>query len=220
MAGKAKATLRPGRRGEPEQTAAAILKAALHEFSAEGVAGARTDAIARAAGVNKALLYYYFKDKEALYGAVIDNVFSGLRERVLEVLSVDAPPQERLRAYAGAHFDFAAGSTDFARILQHELMRSGRTKSPHLKHIATSYFRPMYGKLSEVFREGIESGEFREVDVRGFVICMTGCIVHYFHSIPFAVSMGNSDPLSAENLAAQKATVLDFITHAVMKKKP
>ena len=48
------------------------------EFSREGVAGARTDAIARAAGVNKALLYYYFKDKETLYGAVLDQVFGGL----------------------------------------------------------------------------------------------------------------------------------------------
>ncbi|HLX75931.1 MAG TPA: helix-turn-helix domain-containing protein, partial [Terriglobales bacterium] len=61
---------RLGSRGRPEQTRAAILKAAMAEFAQEGVAGARTDAIARAARVNKALLYYYFKDKEALYGAV------------------------------------------------------------------------------------------------------------------------------------------------------
>ena len=46
----------------------AILQAAITEFSREGVAGARTDAIARAAKVNKALLYYYFEDKESLYG--------------------------------------------------------------------------------------------------------------------------------------------------------
>lgn len=52
-----------GSRGEPEKTRAAILNAALVEFAHEGVAGARTDEIARNAGVNKALLYYYFKDK-------------------------------------------------------------------------------------------------------------------------------------------------------------
>ncbi len=54
----------------------------MREFSREGVAGARTDAIARAAGVNKALLYYYFKDKETLYGAVLDHVFGGLRDSI------------------------------------------------------------------------------------------------------------------------------------------
>ena len=47
-------------------------------FRREGMAGARTDAIARAGGVNKALLYYYFKDKESLYGAVLDHAFGGL----------------------------------------------------------------------------------------------------------------------------------------------
>src|SRR3954464_3888136 len=113
---------RLGTRGTPEKSRAAILKAAVREFAREGVAGARTDAIARAAGVNKALLYYYFRDKEALYGAVIDSVFSGLRERVLEVLSVDAPPRERLMAYVAAHFDFAASAAEFPRVLQHELM--------------------------------------------------------------------------------------------------
>ena len=73
---------RLGSRGRPEESRAAILQAAVREFSREGVAGARTDAIARAAGVNKALLYYYFKDKETLYGAVLDQVFGGLKESI------------------------------------------------------------------------------------------------------------------------------------------
>ena len=51
---------RRGTRAQPERSRAAILQAAVREFSEEGIAGARTDAIARSAGVNKALLYYYF----------------------------------------------------------------------------------------------------------------------------------------------------------------
>src|SRR3981189_2236352 len=91
-----KATLskpRMGSRGRPEESGAAILQAAMREFSREGVAGARTDAIARAAGVNKALLYYYFKDKETLYGAVLDQVFSGLKATVFRGLDVDLRPR-------------------------------------------------------------------------------------------------------------------------------
>src|SRR5690348_17733312 len=65
---------RLGSRGRPEETRASILEAATREFAQEGVAGARTDAIARAARVNKALLYYYFKDKETLYGAVVPRI--------------------------------------------------------------------------------------------------------------------------------------------------
>ena len=68
-----------GSRGQPEESRAAILQAAAKEFAELGIAGARTDAIAREARVNKALLYYYFKDKETLYGAVLDNAFSGMK---------------------------------------------------------------------------------------------------------------------------------------------
>src|SRR6266404_9911186 len=96
---------RRGSRNQPERTRSAILDAAMREFAHEGVAGARIDAIARAARVNKALLYYYFRDKEALYGAVLDRVFAGLSERVRAALESPAPPRERVLAYAGAHFD-------------------------------------------------------------------------------------------------------------------
>src|SRR5262245_56383771 len=99
---------RLGTRGQPEQSRSAILKAAVREFAREGVAGARTDAIARSAGVNKALLYYYFKDKEALYQAVLDEVFSGARSVIQNALSQELPPRQRLAAYVYAHFDYIA----------------------------------------------------------------------------------------------------------------
>src|ERR1700682_5076780 len=99
---------RLGSRGKPEQSRASILKAAIDEFADHGIAGARTDAIARAAKVNKALLYYYFKDKEALYGAVLDHVFGGLVAQLGEVFSHALPPRKKILAYAGAHLDYVA----------------------------------------------------------------------------------------------------------------
>ena len=101
---------RMGSRGQPEESRAAILKAAAKEFAAHGIAGARTDAIAREARVNKALLYYYFKDKEKLYGAVLDNAFSGMKSKVFQVLDSDLPPREKIMAYVGAYFDFIASN--------------------------------------------------------------------------------------------------------------
>src|SRR3954453_9513166 len=102
--------VRLGSRGKPERSRAAILDAAIEEFALHGIAGARTDAIARAAGVNKALLYYYFKDKEAVYQAVLDHVFSGVREVIRGALSQQLPPRERLKAYVRAHFDYIAAN--------------------------------------------------------------------------------------------------------------
>ena len=85
-----------GSRGQPEESRAAILQAAAQEFAEYGIAGARTDAIAREARVNKALLYYYFKDKETLYGAVLDDAFAGLKSKVFEALDSELPPREKV----------------------------------------------------------------------------------------------------------------------------
>src|SRR3954466_2666431 len=87
---------RMGSRGQPEESRAAILQAAAKEFAEFGVAGARTDAIAREAGVNKALLYYYFRDKDTLHGAVLDSAFGGLKDAVFQVLDSDLPPREKI----------------------------------------------------------------------------------------------------------------------------
>ena len=57
----------PIRQDRADQTRKNILRAAIREFSAHGLAGARTDAIAESARVNKALLYYYFKSKQAAF---------------------------------------------------------------------------------------------------------------------------------------------------------
>src|SRR5437899_6105105 len=124
-----------GSRGRPEQSRAAILEAGVQEFAREGAAGARTDAIARAAGVNKALLYYYFKDKEALYGAVLDQVFGGVRAAIHDALSQELSPREKLASYVCAHFDYIASNPLYPRIVQAEFLRAGRDPS-RLQRIA------------------------------------------------------------------------------------
>lgn len=97
-------------------------------------------------------------------------------------------------------------------------MRSGRRKSPHLRRIVQNYLAPIFLKLSGILREGKERGDFREVDVRGFVIRMAGSIQHYFNAIPFAIASGTSDPLQPKAIAAQRAVALDYISHALLRQ--
>src|ERR1035438_1866214 len=108
---------RMGSRGQPEVSRAAILEAAAQEFAEYGIAGARTEAIAREARVNKALLYYYFKDKESLYGAVLDDAFSGLKTTLFRVFDSDLPTKEKMMAYVGAYFDFVASNQLYPRLM-------------------------------------------------------------------------------------------------------
>ena len=209
---------RLGSRGRPEQSRAAILQAAVREFAREGIAGARTDAIARAAKVNKALLYYYFKDKEALYGAVLDQVFGGLVTHLEEVFSRDLPPREKILAYAGAHFDYVASHPLYPRIVQGEMMGVGRTRTNHLEKIVKRYFRPLFGRIAEVLKKGQFSGEFRPVDPLQFIPSMIAVIVFYFTSAPVMQLMIGTDPMSSERVAARRAAVLDLISSSLFQE--
>jgi TetR/AcrR family transcriptional regulator len=208
-----------GSRGRPEESRGAILQAAVSEFAREGLAGARTDAIARAARVNKALLYYYFKDKDALYGAVLDLVFTGLTDTVYPVLSRDLPPREKILAYVGAHFDYIASHPQYPPIVQGEMMNLRRGRSPHVERIVQQYFRPLLGRVSEVIQRGIAAGDFRAVDPLQFVPTMISAIVFYFVNAPVMRMMTGADPLSKERVAARRAAVLDFISAALFRER-
>ncbi len=210
---------RMGSRGKPEESRAAILQAAAHEFAAHGVAGARTDAIAREARVNKALLYYYFKDKETLYGAVLDDVFSGLKSAVFEVLDSQLPPREKIMAYAGAYFDFIASNQLYPRLMQREMMRAREGHSLHIDKVIKSYIQPIFLRVSEVMREGIAKGEFRNVNPVHFVPSMVAMIVFYFSSAPMMQKIVGFNPLTPERIAERRAAVLDFISAALFRSK-
>jgi len=213
------ATLKPrlGSRGHPEESRAAILKAASREFAEHGIAGARTDRIAQTARVNKALLYYYFKDKDTLYAAVLDDSFQGLLQTVLTALSTEGTPRAKILAYIGSYFDFIAGHPLYPRLVQREMMRAGRGESPQLQHIVKDYFRPIYERLTEVLAEGIAIGEFRPVDPLHFIPSMVAVIVFYFSSAPVTQAMTNVNPLLPARVAERREAVIDFISAALFR---
>jgi AcrR family transcriptional regulator len=101
----------------PEETRARILAAALAEFSAKGIAGARVDRIADAARTNKRMLYHYFGSKEGLYRAV-------LHQRLTErppLADIDTDEADRL----GLLFERLADSRDYLRLLMWEALERG-----------------------------------------------------------------------------------------------
>src|SRR6202167_220114 len=210
---------RLGSRGRPEQSRAAILQAAAKEFAEYGIAGARTDAIARAAKVNKALLYYYFKDKETLYGAVLDNAFSGIKAEVLRALESSGSSRQKIIAYVGAYFDFIASNQIYPKLMQREMMRAREGRSEHIDRLVKTYFQPIYQRVGELLNNGIAEGEFRRVDPAHFVPSMVAIIVFYFSGAPVMQRIVHFNPLAPERIAERRAAVLDFISAALFEPR-
>ena len=200
----------PQPQARPEDARAALLRAAVEEFAEHGETGARTDAIARAAGVNKALLHYYFGTKEALYGVVLEEVFTGVVEGFARLLGGPGTPGERLLRHFLAHFDRLAASGTSARLLGHEMMRERAGQASHLSQIVTICFGPLHGILCETMAEGIRAGELRDQPLGSVLLSLTGVNVFYFISAPFFRELFGQDPREPERLARQREVLLDL----------
>jgi TetR/AcrR family transcriptional regulator len=209
---------RPVRTRSPEATRQTILAAAMREFAAEGFSGARTDAITRAAGVNPALLFYYFGGKEDLYGAVLDKVYFDLVTAVRPPLSGNGPVRERLLRFVQAQFDHVAASPLHPRLIQREMMRAGRRRSPHLRRLAARYIRPLQRDLTRLLQAGMRNGEFQRFDPHQLIYSMIGMINFYFSSVPVIELLERARPLSPAMIARRRREVQRFISLALFKK--
>jgi TetR/AcrR family transcriptional regulator len=188
-----------------------IFAAATQEFAKHGIAGARTDTIARAANVNIALLFYYFKNKQQLHDAVLDEVFSSCCNVLRPALERDGTASERVLRYVEAFFDFVAQSPWRPRLVQQEL----RSDSPYVLKLLRKHVKPVQQKLHGVIKAGVEAGEFREVDITNFIQSISPLITHYFSASTAIEELTGADPLSPAKVKARKAAVLDFVSAAL-----
>ena len=94
-----------------------IVAAAREEFAKRGFAGARVDQIARLAGVNKQLLFYYFHSKRGLFQAVLAQSAGELETALAALVHPSGGPLERLRLTLAAQFEFLARHPEIVALL-------------------------------------------------------------------------------------------------------
>lgn len=213
MTKKTRTSSAGARQQRSAETRATILAAAEQIFADAGLAGARTDAIAAAAGVNKALLYYYFKSKEDLYRAVVEDHLRELRRQSLEVLSSGGSVRSILLHYVSNHFDFINAHPYYPRLFQ-RLMMTGRKQ---LKSVSTDHFLPPSKNLVDVIERGVRSGELRRVDSHHAAISLVALSVFYFAAAPVIKTVANIDPYAKGNLKRRKEEVLNLVRYGLFR---
>ena len=201
------------------ESRARILDAALSEFSAHGLAGARMDRIAASAGVNKALLYYYFDSKEDLYIAALEMIAGKIRDRSMAVFLSEATPGERILRTALDHFDRILAQQEFQSLMQQEMMRLHKGESGALPILVKRVFGPLQAMFQAMVRDGIASGELIEVDWLQIPLAALGANVFYFLSAPVWRMVMPFEPFAPEILAARRRGLVDFLGQAIFKDR-
>jgi TetR/AcrR family transcriptional regulator len=195
-----------------DQTRARILDAALGEFSSNGFAGARTERIAEAAAVNKALIYYYFQGKEALYAAVLESVAVKISTSSMQVLALKCSAGERLLRFTLNHFDRIYSQPVFQNLMQQEMIRFRRGESNALSPLVENLFRPLGEKMLVVAVEGISSGELIPVESSQVMYATLGPNVFYFLSAPMMRMIGvETDPVDPSALEFRRKAAIEYL---------
>ncbi len=201
------------------ETKTRILEAAIREFSENGLAGARTEQIAAAAGVNKALLYYYFESKDKLYAAALELVASRVRDRSMAVFLREASPGERLLRAGLDHFDRILTQREFQSLMQQEMMRLHKGEEGLLPILVKRIFAPLQTMFFSMVREGIASGELIEVDWMQMILSSLGSNVFYFLSAPVWRLVVPIEPFDTEVLRARRIALVEFLGQAIFKDR-
>jgi TetR/AcrR family transcriptional regulator len=134
-----------------------LLAAAAAEFAARGFDGAKVDRITRRARINKAMLYYHFTNKAALYRAIVGDLFATLATNVAAVRAAGGPPDEQLRTFIATIASEMAARPHFPPIWLREMAEGGR----HLDLSIVQSITAIVGVLGAILQDGEAAGVFR-----------------------------------------------------------
>lgn len=202
-----------GERAEP--TRARILDAAIRAFSENGLAGARTEQIAEEAGVNKALLYYYFRSKEDLYAAALEQVVDSVRAESFSVMETKASAGERFVQIVLGNFDRSHSHPAIRSMIQQEMVRLHCGEENRIASMAEKFFRPLWVMVDRLLEEGISSGELVRVDAAQIRYAALGANLNYFLSAPLIKLAMGTDPLEPRELELRRKLAVEYLGQTI-----
>jgi TetR/AcrR family transcriptional regulator len=136
-----------------------LLTAAASEFAARGFAGANVARIARAARVNKAMIYYHFTSKAALYREIVGDMFHAVGARIRDVAASDASPEDKVARFVETIATEAEARPHFPAIWFREIAEGGT----HLDDKTLRAIAAIVQALVVILEAGVEAGRFRRI---------------------------------------------------------
>lgn len=173
-------------------TEALILQAAEREFLEKGYSGAKTTAIAQAAGVTHAMLHYYFRTKEKLFEKIVADKMDKLKRVMFGVIgNPDLPLRERLKQGVEQHFDFIAENPHLPRFIFNELHEHPE-RIDQVKHSIATIAATAISTLQNEIDLKAAKGECNQADARMLMLDIASLNLFPFIAAPLiSSSFGN-----------------------------
>ncbi|MBI1205629.1 MAG: TetR family transcriptional regulator [Rhodopseudomonas sp.] len=195
---------------DPERTRAAILRAATAEITAKGLTGARVDAIAERAGVNKRMLYHYFGDKQGLYLAVLEHTYAAIRTAEIGLNLTELDPVAGMRKLVLFTWHYFIDHPEFLSLLATENMN----RAAYLKK--SKAIRPLHGSLVDLIeallKRGAQQKIFRDdVDPVELYISIAGLGFFYMSNRHTLSTIFGKNLSASARLAARGEHIVEVV---------
>lgn len=201
----------PTRTNDPERTMANIMDVAMSEFAEKGLAGARIDDIAAATNTSKRMIYYYFKSKEGLYTAVLEESYRRMREiegrQNLKDLAPVAALQKLVEFTYNHHF---SNETYIRLVISENILRGAYlAQSQTIQDLNV----PAIAAIRDLYQRGVASGEFRPgiepLDIHATISALTFFNVSNRHTFGLIFKHDLTNP---SIVAERRTCIIEILT--------
>lgn len=168
-------------RAQARPTRQRLMETALEEFAARGFDGAKVDRIVRRAGVNKAMLYYHFPSKAALYLEILREQFGALGQAVAGARDPALAPERQLRRFIEIVAREALARPRFPAIWLREIAEGGR----HVDETVVLALRRVLETLAAILQDGRRTGVFVAANPLVTQISVVAPLMFFAASAPF-----------------------------------
>lgn len=153
-------TKRQSWKQDPQSVKSNIIEVATKEIATYGLSGSRINIIAEQSDTSKRMIYYYFKDKEGLYQAVLESVYSSIRKKEQELKLDHLSPIKALEELVEFTILHHSNNPDFIRLIMVENIHQGKylKLSKTIKELNLSAIE----RIEDIYERGVKSGDFRK----------------------------------------------------------
>lgn len=172
-------------------TEQAIMNAAEKVFIEKGYLAAKTTEIAKLAGINHAMLHYYFRTKENLFSIVFEKKVNLLANSFLSIIDDDMPFLEKISKGIEAHFNFITQNPGLPFFIFNEI-RSNEKHGGIWQKLAYPVFSKVLKKLQTLINAEVSKGAIRPINPIDLVVNIMSLNVFIFVSEPMVSILSNT----------------------------